>query len=531
MFHAALENYLCIVAEHVRKEKRDINSRYDVYPDRPCSSQSGIRPVLCFLSGTLQLLVKNTKILVLILIIGAAIYFFSRNFCTSDVADREVYTYSMGCSFDTRRYDATETFEALSNNSSNSLPKSISLEKYAPRRQNQGMQGSCVAWASSYAALSILYSRETGLDPNETAFSPSYLHTRIAFDNCERAYLVDAMWEMKIGGVLPLSKFAYDEFSCSHKPEPFEESEARRFSIKGFNRLTESVNDYRVNLSAIKQNLAQGSPVVIGMMAGGSFTKAMQGQTTWFPKEADYNMRNFGGHAMCVIGYDDYHEGGAFQLMNSWGEDWGQGGLAWVRYKDFSYFVKEAYGLYPLEIAVATNKTANEISFNIRIHNDEYAEGRSIPFRIRGKGLANSETVVSAKEKFNIEVINSLPCYIYLFGEESDGGNYILFPYSPKHSPYCGITGARQFPKDSSLYIEKEGEKHRFALVVSHRPLDYLDLAKKLDASGVSELAEKLEMVLGPNIWLPVTPSKKGLTFSYPVDETAVRAVVVELNN
>jgi len=51
---------------------------------------------------------------------------------------------------------------------------------------------------------------------------------------------------------------------------------------------------------------------------------------------------------MCVIGYDDRKEGGAFQIMNSWGNDWGNNGIGWVLYKDFKAFVREAYGLNPL---------------------------------------------------------------------------------------------------------------------------------------------------------------------------------------
>ena len=51
---------------------------------------------------------------------------------------------------------------------------------------------------------------------------------------------------------------------------------------------------------------------------------------------------------MCVIGYDDDLQGGAFQIMNSWGQEWGEQGIAWVTYRDFDHFVKEAYGLYPM---------------------------------------------------------------------------------------------------------------------------------------------------------------------------------------
>ena len=64
------------------------------------------------------------------------------------------------------------------------------------------------------------------------------------------------------------------------------------------------------------------------MMVGGSFMQDMAGQEVWIPTESDYQQRGFGGHAMCVIGYDDFkfrdEEAGGFQIMNSWGPGMGQ---------------------------------------------------------------------------------------------------------------------------------------------------------------------------------------------------------------
>lgn len=520
------------MAVRIRKDKGGGSSRPDFHPGRRGSSGGGGgNPIVYFIPILLKMFSKNPKILIVILAIGAALYFFGGKSLFSGGIEQAVSALSTGCSFDAARYDATETFEPLADNVTNPLPERISLQEYAPNRLNQGSQGSCVAWASSYAARTILHSMETGKDPNQMAFSPSYLYNQIALNGCQGAYLPDAMVAMKEGGVLPFNRFLYDESSCSDKPDSREKSEARQFSIDGFNRLTENGDDHRVNMLAIKQNLAQGSPVVIGMMVGGSFMQPMEGEATWFPQEADYNMRNFGGHAMCVIGYDDYHEGGSFQLMNSWGENWGQNGLAWVRYKDFDYFVKEAYGLYPMGNASAPTTNTNDLQFTIRLQKDNSNDGKPLGLRIENKGLASSVTNVPANEDFKIEVRNTLPCYIYLFGEETDGSNYVLFPYTPKHSPYCGITGARLFPKDHSLYLDSEGEKHRFALVVSERPLNYPDLNEKMKQTASQGLAEKLEAVLGPEIWLPMKADKEGLKVSYPMNEEPVRALVVELNN
>ncbi len=50
-----------------------------------------------------------------------------------------------------------------------------------------------------------------------------------------------------------------------------------------------------------------------------------------------------GGHAISLIGYDDSK--GAFIIRNSWGEDWGMKGFAYVSYDDISGVGNETYAL------------------------------------------------------------------------------------------------------------------------------------------------------------------------------------------
>ncbi len=50
-----------------------------------------------------------------------------------------------------------------------------------------------------------------------------------------------------------------------------------------------------------------------------------------------------GGHAMVIIGYDNYKEGGAFLVQNSWGTGWGDNGYFWIRYSDLSKIVYAAF--------------------------------------------------------------------------------------------------------------------------------------------------------------------------------------------
>ena len=59
----------------------------------------------------------------------------------------------------------------------------------------------------------------------------------------------------------------------------------------------------------------------------------------WFPQIGNTDL--FGGHALVVMGYDDSRK--AFELMNSWGKGWANGGYVWIGYDDFAHYCKYAY--------------------------------------------------------------------------------------------------------------------------------------------------------------------------------------------
>jgi len=493
------------------------------------SSGGGI--VKMVLPILISLFKKNPKIGIVLLIVGGAFYWYSSKSSepgsTNAVTNIVQNLLSTGLNMDEKVYDKAEVFEPLADNIKNPLPERVSLLKYAPTRKNQGQQGSCVGWASGYAARTILFAKQTGKRPNTVRFSPSYVYNQIALEDCQGAYMNNAMNLMLKKGALPYSEFAYNENTCSNLPDQSQQQTAAQFKTKGFNRLTKGGSNYKTDLLAIKQNLSQGAPVVIGMMVGGSFMKYMNGKNVWKPTKTDYNQRGFGGHAMCVIGYDDYLEGGAFQIMNSWGEEWGKDGIAWVRYNDFDVFTKEAYGLYPMGDANAPIEQVLKGELGIVLN----ANGKNVPLEKVSHLSFETTTKLAKDTDFKIEITNNVACYSYVFGEETDGSAYVLFPYTKKHSPYCGITGTRLFPKDHSLYADNLGTKDRFAVVVSKQKLDYNKLNVAINASQGKNFEAKLEDVLG-NEQVNNPNFTAGNTISFNTKSTfkSVLGVVIEVN-
>ncbi len=482
----------------IRMQKDDPNPQDNNNNPRP---QPGGGGNLKWLLLLIPLLLQRPKLILPILVIGGLAYLylgsdFFNQFLPVSPTSNDPTEFSLGFTENQEEYDKRLVFAALAEGR-NELPAKVSLLEYAPPRLNQGRQGSCVGWASAYAARTILHARQTGQNPRNTAFSPSYVYNQIAFEGCQGTYLHYAMETMLKNGALPFSEFEYNEGSCRLKPSSQEVREAQQFKIKGYERLSVNHNNYKVDINAIRQHLASGAPVVIGMMVGESFTYSMKNKNLWQPSRADLSgSSRLGGHAMCVIGYDDtaLNGEGAFHIMNSWGSDWGENGNAWVGYKNFEYFVKEAYGIYPMGNAAETEKQSNKLAVKFGLIDNKTQN--NIQLQKAANNVFKTVRPIKKGDPFKVEVTNSLECYTYVFGMEADGTSYVLFPYTEKHSAYCGINGTRIFPRDYSMVADEVGSTDWIAIVVSKEALDFNALNTLINQQSGTVYASKVTAAL-----------------------------------
>ena len=454
------------------------------------------------------------KILLLLVAGAAAYFFFFRNGAgggggggVTDVV-KNLFSQS-GYNFNADTFKKASVYEGLADdNTKNPLPESISLLRFAPDRRNQGQQGSCVAWSSAYAARTIVEAASTGQSGNNTAYSPAFVYNQIGLEGCQGAYIQNAMEFMTNKGVVAFNDFPYTDQDCSRQPNNAMMNEASQNRMHGFTRLTDGESPTGISIRAIKEHLAKDAPVVIGMMVGGSFMQPMMGKELWTPTDEDRSQMGFGGHAMCVIGYDDrrvakYANGesytGAFQIMNSWGPEWGNNGVAWVGYADFKEFVREAYGIDPMPKRGAAVNAALECAIGL-VKNDDK---QYISLRLKSGNVFETVNTVAPGTKFKMEIKNSVECYTYIFGQETDGSSYTLFPYPSKEdatktsfSPYCGITGYRLFPRGKSLVPDNVGNKDVFAIVVTKQALDWYAVNNAISKSSGNSYAGKVAAAL-----------------------------------
>jgi len=491
-------------------------------------------------------LFRGRGLIVLLIILAGGYFLFGRTGCGAGIVHQVAQGLTTGGFLDPKQFEKANIYESLTDDSTkNPLPEAVNLQKYAPGVGDQGHQGSCVAWSSAYGARTIAEAARTGQDPNTLRYSPSFLYNQIGLQGCEGSYIERAMEFMTQSGSVPYNDFPYDDKDCARQPDQQLLEMARQNKMRGFVRLTPGDRNNVIDLRAIRENLAQGAPVVIGMMVGGSYMQPMFGQDVWMPTDEDKQMIGFGGHAQCVVGYDDRKYGGAFLIMNSWGPKWGNNGFAWVRYPDFKFFVREAYGLEPMVKtgAAAAAPFSCEVGLmQIHYEGNKTVTDSYIPLQVRNGDVFETISPVKKGTRFKMEVRNTTECYVYVFGKETDGTSYTLFPYprpdnpsKTKYSPFCGITGYRLFPKDKSMMPDSIGTRDQMAVVVSKSPLNWYSINSKISQNPGQDYASRLNAALGDQLVHNVkfkSSAKGNMQFTVEGDPGAngVVATIVEIS-
>ena len=210
------------------------------------------------------------------------------------------------------------------------LPPAVDLSKWFPKPRSQGQQGTCASWAlASYRTY--LLARHKRSDPDRVEFrsSPAFIFSQIGnLKNCQGASLESGMELLKAKGVVSEMDYPYvsNELGCQ-RPPPTQDllEKAKTWRTTGWGRV--ELREPR-NANDLKVFLANQEPVVFAIDVGSGFNQL--GKEVMRVPEAESNR---GGHAMVLIGYDDRR--GAFKILNSWGEDWGDKGFGWISYELF----------------------------------------------------------------------------------------------------------------------------------------------------------------------------------------------------
>ena len=269
--------------------------------------------------------------------------------------------YGTGALIDLKAYSQAAAADLSSLGFADGTPTSASVKRYAPLPLDQGQYGTCVGWSSTYAVYTMAFAKAYGINNraviNAQAFDPYYTYEMSQAKEdptcVSGVNIYTALNNMRTVGV---KRYWLPEFDCQPLIDDRIIEMAKANRIKDFKKLFSYPDDWDYTwesffatnidkVSPIKQAIAAGYPVIMSMKLPKSVFGVV-GTDLWTPtatEKSDPISQELYGHAMAIVGYDDTKYGGAFEVMNSWGAEFGSNGFFWVKYEDFKQFGAEAY--------------------------------------------------------------------------------------------------------------------------------------------------------------------------------------------
>jgi hypothetical protein len=95
----------------------------------------------------------------------------------------------------------------------------------------------------------------------------------------------------------------------------------------------------------MKQWLAHRGPLITSMLFPQNLDILFYKGGVYQPTMTDYLFN--AAHCVAIVGYDD--DLGAWKIKNSWGDDWGEAGFAWLKYQS-CYLETQVFGLDELKV-------------------------------------------------------------------------------------------------------------------------------------------------------------------------------------
>jgi C1A family cysteine protease len=202
-------------------------------------------------------------------------------------------------------------------------PTIVDLRPFMTAVESQGDTNSCTANAMA-GAYEYLDNRLNGQAADVSRLFIYYNARAIegSIEKDEGAYLSDCVKVVRKYGACTEETWPFTPDDVTSKPPKAAYREAAQFRI-------EDAASVDIDLDVMRSCLAEGYPFVFGLQLFESFNGA-GGNGGLVPMPDPDNEKHEGGHAMLCVGYSDADR--VFIIRNSWGEEWGDAGYAYVPY-------------------------------------------------------------------------------------------------------------------------------------------------------------------------------------------------------
>lgn len=227
------------------------------------------------------------------------------------------------------------------------FPSSYTLENYALVSNQAGLGG--VSF-SVVDALNIMHNKTNEITDNDSKyvhrFDPYYIFCSIKDISDSSCVAKDCSCESNLFDALEVVK-KYGAKKSSIDPFLNCYMELSIPNLRTMENITSNyrIDDYysmfsyekknkswRINydIDDFKHAIASNFPIVTSIYIDGNFEKLNMLDSKYSPI-----IKGGKEHAVTIVGYDDSKYGGAFKLLNNYGDQWGESGFFWMTYNDY----------------------------------------------------------------------------------------------------------------------------------------------------------------------------------------------------
>jgi len=420
--------------------------------------------------------------------------------------------YMTGLLPDDGRYDKLPCKYELRSQDYNSLPSSYSLKRYCPVPKSQGGFGTCVGWATAYAARTIAEAVRLNMTDqtriNKEAFSPLFVYAQIKHsgdDDCQHGTRIDEALNLmkRVGAV----KFESFNMLCADNVSQQLKNIAQIYKITDFYTLfnNNELFHFTINkVKKVKKAISQNNPVIISFNSYPSFHKAGE---VWNGDDNDSYRR----HALCVVGYDDHKYGGAFQIMNSWGTSWGDNGFTWIKYRDFEKHVNQAFEMFVKKFDINSIRnpimpSLPKLSGSILLRQPNGSSVRANYNQQQKVYKASSQS--GQGSRYCIDITNKEPSYIYVIGIDSRNRAQRVFPANDYVSAAVTYPNSHISIPSEDSYLPAPNSSDGYKRLCVLFSQDALDFDKVIRDMNANVRAESFAQRLGTgtsNLMVPMS--------------------------
>lgn len=351
----------------------------------------------------------------------------------------------------------------------------VSYQQFLPSVLNQGAYLTCVGFACAYYLQTAVEAKLRQIQDKETinkiALSPVYLYQKVKSPNdvnCKEGIsLRKGLDYLKNQPVLSFRDFPYTD--CT--PKAPASKQLNPFQIADYQRLFDVDALKKDKVQKLKDALSLGFPVVIGLSTPPTFLNLKKKE--WTPALVELaHPHQYDGHALCIVGYDNTYLGGAFQIVNSFGTNWGERGLCWIKYETLASFVRYGYKITPriIQKKASSGLSSNSI-FQLKLLD---ATQKEIPLEYDGNSQNNTFfKSASLSEKISLKIMaqTDKPIFLYLWACDEDGKKERMLPASDD-DPAILFQNFTNLFNNSSLTLFDTSRKEFLFFAVSETKLD-----------------------------------------------------------